>query len=89
MRIYSEKDANNIVLEIADTGQGIPADVKPNIFDPFFTTKGPGKGTGLGLSIAHLIVKRHHGTISMESEIDKGTKFTIKLLPGERSKKAS
>lgn len=67
------------VVEIEDTGKGIPQDVLLKIFDPFFTTKEPGKGTGLGLSMAHLILERHKGTIDVESEVNKGTKFTIKL----------
>ena len=68
-----------VIVEIADTGGGIPRGILPKIFDPFFTTKEPGKGTGLGLSIVHLILERHKGSIEVESEINKGTKFVIRL----------
>ena len=67
------------VIEIEDTGCGITYDELPKVFEPFFTTKDVDKGTGLGLSLAHLIVDRHRGTIGVESTVNKGTKFTIKL----------
>ena len=69
------------VVEIEDTGMGIPEDVLPNVFEPFFTTKEAEKGTGLGLSLAHLIIDRHRGNINVQSEVDKGTKFTLNLQP--------
>lgn len=72
----NEKEA---VVEILDTGKGIPEDILPKIFNPFFTTKEPGKGTGLGLSIVHLIIERHNGRIGVESKVNEGTKFTLKL----------
>ncbi len=68
-----------IVLTIADTGPGIPADVKARIFEPFFTTKAPGEGTGLGLSLCRGIVEEHGGTIRVDSEPGQGTRFTIEL----------
>jgi len=89
LNIYSGQGAKvnkEVIIEIADTGKGIPKDILPRIFEPFFTTKEPGKGTGLGLSIVHLILERHKGTIGVESVVDKGTKFTIRLpfsLPGD------
>jgi signal transduction histidine kinase len=71
---------------ISDTGHGIPADKLNQIFDPFFTTKESGQGTGLGLSIAYGIIARHGGSISVESEVAKGTTFTVRLpaaaIPG-------
>jgi signal transduction histidine kinase len=70
-----------IVVEISDTGKGIPQDVLPKIFEPFFTTKPVNEGTGLGLSIAHMIIDRLSGTIDVESRENKGTTFFIKLQP--------
>jgi PAS domain S-box-containing protein len=72
-----------IVVEIGDTGMGIPEDVLPKIFEPFFTTKETGKGTGLGLSLAHMIIERLRGVIDVQSEINKGTVFYIKLQPAD------
>jgi len=74
------RDAAHVAVEVADNGQGIPADVLPKIFDPFFTTKAVGKGTGLGLSICHKIVENHGGRLEVESEPGAGTCFTL-LLP--------
>jgi PAS domain S-box-containing protein len=67
------------VIEIADTGCGIPKETLPKIFDPFFTTKETGKGTGLGLSISYDIIKKHKGRIEVESEAGKGTTFWVFL----------
>jgi two-component system NtrC family sensor kinase len=66
-------------IEISDTGQGIPKENIDQLFDPFFTTKDVGQGTGLGLAISYGIIKEHKGTISVESELDQGTTFRIKL----------
>jgi len=66
-------------LSISDTGCGIDGDIVDNIFDPFFSTKEVGKGTGLGLSVVHSIIKQHHGDITVESVMGKGTTFTIFL----------
>jgi PAS domain S-box-containing protein len=73
-------------VEVSDTGSGIPPAVLPRIFDPFFTTKSEGEGTGLGLSVSLGIVERHGGKILVESEVGKGTTFTLCLpLSRERS----
>ncbi len=73
-------------VEVSDTGSGIPPAVLPRIFDPFFTTKSEGEGTGLGLSVSLGIVERHGGKILVDSEVGKGTTFTLCLpLSRERS----
>jgi len=69
--------ARQIVLEIGDTGIGIPAEDMPKIFEPFFTTKEVGKGTGLGLAVTYGIVTEHRGKLSVRSNPGKGTTFTI------------
>jgi len=74
----SQKDGE-VVVQISDTGKGIPEDVMPRLFEPFFTTKEVGEGTGMGLSIAYVIVEKHNGSIEAESEVGKGTTFTIRL----------
>lgn len=66
-------------IKIQDTGSGIPPEIISRIFDPFFTTKPIGSGTGLGLSLAYGIIKKHHGHIDVESEVGKGTCFTVSL----------
>lgn len=68
-----------VVIRIRDSGTGIKPEHLPHIFDPFFTTKGIGKGTGLGLSISYGIVQEHAGHISVQSELNKGTVFTIAI----------
>jgi signal transduction histidine kinase len=70
-----------VVLEVSDTGGGIPHDVVHNIFNPFFTTKA--KGTGLGLPIVHAIVEKHGGTIHLDNREGAGVAFSIflPLLP--------
>ena len=70
-----------IVVEISDTGKGIPEETLAKIFEPFFTTKPANEGTGLGLSIAHMIMDRLSGTIDVESRENQGTTFFIKLQP--------
>jgi two-component system NtrC family sensor kinase len=72
-------DESHVKVVIRDNGQGIPKEVLKHIFEPFFTTKEKGKGTGLGLSLSYGIIQRLGGTIEVESEINKGTSFTITM----------
>ncbi len=75
----SPTDIPFLCCSIADTGTGIPPEVLQRIFEPFFTTKGPGKGTGLGLSIVHNIINQSGGFLDVDSEVGKGTTFSIYL----------
>lgn len=77
--ISTSHDAHNVHIRISDTGKGIIKGHIPKIFDPGFTSKGVGVGTGLGLSISYNIIKKHKGTIDVESVEGKGTSFTITL----------
>lgn len=77
--VKTSQKNGELIVRISDTGKGIPDDVKPRLFEPFFTTKEVGEGTGMGLSIAYVIVEKHNGSIQVESEVGKGTTFTIRL----------
>lgn len=80
IRIAVRADGPDAVIEIGDTGAGIPEQVRAQMFDPFFTTKPVGKGTGQGLAIAQaIIVRKHGGRIEVESEVGVGTTFRIRL----------
>ncbi len=68
LRIRTYRDEGCVVVEIADNGPGISAEVKPHIFEPFFTTKGVGEGTGLGLDTVQRIVRKHRGNIQVQSK---------------------
>jgi len=77
-----------VLLEVSDTGCGIPPDVLERIFDPYFTTRGVGKGAGMGLSVVLGIVTAHGGAIQVRSEVGKGTTFRI-FFPAIKEKDES
>jgi signal transduction histidine kinase len=81
LTIRTRAEGGFAILEIADTGQGIPPEHLARIYDPFFTTKGPKKGTGLGLSISYGIVHEHDGVIEVDSTVGGGTRFRLEF-PG-------
>ncbi|MBW1826925.1 MAG: HAMP domain-containing histidine kinase, partial [Deltaproteobacteria bacterium] len=76
IKAKNELDREGFSFQVTDTGEGIPQNIITKIFDPFFTTKDVGKGSGLGLSITYGIIEQHSGTISVSSEVGKGTTFT-------------
>ena len=77
--ISTRLEQDSVVVDISDTGAGIPEDQLSRIFNPFFTTKPVGEGTGLGLSISYGIIERHGGTIAVVSEMGTGTTFTVRI----------
>jgi two-component system NtrC family sensor kinase len=79
LTITTRRDGPHVVLEMRDTGHGIPDGVKAHIFEPFFTTKGEGEGTGLGLSVSYGIVTAHGGTIEVPATSAAGTTFRVTL----------
>ena len=76
-RVFTK--GNRVVLEVEDTGSGIPVENMSKIYEPFFTTKEVGKGTGLGLAVCYGIISEHGGRLSVRSNIGKGTTFSIFL----------
>jgi signal transduction histidine kinase len=86
LRVRTYRDENCVVVEIGDDGPGIPPEVEPHIFEPFFTTKGVGEGTGLGLDTVQRIVRKHRGSIQVDSKPG-DTRFQVLLpLAGQTAK---
>lgn len=79
LTISVTKEYENAIIEIKDTGSGIPSDIQSEIFKPFYTTKPKGEGSGLGLDIVYKILKAHNGEITFSTNSD-GTVFTV-ILP--------
>ncbi len=77
--IRLKRKGDQVVIEVEDNGCGMPEIEVKKVFDPFFTTKPVGQGTGLGMAISYKVIKNHHGDIKIESEVGKGTKFTLML----------
>jgi signal transduction histidine kinase len=78
VEVRCEKNEQNLIIKLIDSGNGIPSAIKEKIFQPFFTTKEIGKGTGLGLSLSHSIIKNHQGIFSLDENM-KNTCFVITL----------
>jgi signal transduction histidine kinase len=78
LRIRTARELDTLLVEIVDSGPGIPESVRPHIFEPFFTTKGVGEGTGLGLDTVYRIVRSHHGEITFDSRPGE-TRFEVRL----------
>jgi len=79
IKIATHSDDKNAVITITDNGTGMSDQTVKKIFEPFFTTKDVGEGTGLGMSIAYNTIKKHNGQIIVNSELDKGTEFILKI----------
>ena len=78
VEVVAAREADWLVVRVIDSGPGIPPDVRPRIFDPFFTTKPVGQGTGLGLDLVRRLIRRHHGTIDLDSRPGR-TEFRVSL----------
>ncbi|NJN15111.1 MAG: cyclic nucleotide-binding domain-containing protein [Oscillochloris sp.] len=78
LKVITRHEHDFVMVEIADSGPGIPEAIVAHIFEPFFTTKGVGEGTGLGLDICYRIIKQHHGNIEVQSQPG-NTRFIIRL----------
>jgi two-component system NtrC family sensor kinase len=79
LSVSTRVESDKAIIEVSDTGLGIPAEHLSRIYDPFFTTKSLGHGTGLGLSITYGIIREHDGTIAVESSVGQGTRFTLSM----------
>lgn len=79
LTVVTRTEEHQAVIEVADTGTGIPAEALSRIYDPFFTTKAVGQGTGLGLSITYGVIKEHNGSIECQSGPGQGARFRVTL----------
>ncbi|HEY9302104.1 MAG TPA: ATP-binding protein, partial [Phormidium sp.] len=83
----TKENIQRVLIKIADNGPGMTPEAKKRLFDPFFTTKPVGKGTGLGLSISYqIVVEKHGGILTCESELGKGTEFLIEIPMNQQRK---
>ncbi|WP_338661399.1 ATP-binding protein [Pararoseomonas sp. SCSIO 73927] len=79
IRVATRLDGGDYVIEVSDSGPGVPEAIRARIFEPFFTTKPVGAGTGLGLSIAYTVVGAHHGSITVDDAPGGGARFTVRV----------
>ncbi len=79
VRERGDGEVTHVVVAVKDTGKGIPDSLRQRIFQPFFTTKEEGRGTGLGLSICHGLIQSHGGELDVESRLNEGSRFTVRL----------
>lgn len=79
LSVTSKLEGTDVVIRVEDNGDGIPEEIREKIFQPFFTTKPTGEGTGLGLSMSFDIVKQHGGAFDLDSEVGRGTIFSVTL----------
>lgn len=77
--VRTRHDEEDVVLEVEDTGSGIPEEALPRIWDPFWTTRDEGRGTGLGLSVVHSIVTHHGGFVEVHNVPEGGARFTVRI----------
>ncbi|MSO55749.1 MAG: PAS domain S-box protein [Acidobacteria bacterium] len=89
LSVKTNVEDDHVMAEIGDTGSGIPSEHLSRIYDPFFTTKAIGRGTGLGLSITYGIVREHEGTLTCQSAVGQGTRFTVTLPRSEAATRSS
>jgi signal transduction histidine kinase len=80
--ITTRRDGGHVTVAIADTGGGIPDEIRSRIFDPFFTTKTVGRGTGQGLAVVRSVVEKHAGTLTVDTAVGMGSTFTIRIPVG-------
>ncbi|MBJ6801868.1 sensor histidine kinase [Geomonas propionica] len=83
--LKGSRAGSEVVIEVVDSGEGMPPELLSKVFDPFFTTKEPGKGTGLGLAIAARIAESCGGRLDVQSELGKGSRFTLSLPASEKA----
>ncbi|WP_236860599.1 sensor histidine kinase [Candidatus Reidiella endopervernicosa] len=86
--IHTTTDRDGVLIVFEDDGKGMDEQTQARIFDPFYTTKPVGEGTGLGMSLSYNIIQKHGGTITVESQIGKGTRFLIWLPVKQSESKA-
>jgi CheY-like chemotaxis protein len=88
VRVVARRDGARVVVEVSDTGPGVPESLRSRVFEPFFTTKPVGMGTGLGLAICRTIIAGFGGEIALDAGVERGATFRVKLPIAERQRPA-